>query len=644
MDEKLSPFQAINRALKGYLPIRWRQLFHFSTLRNAITVVPRVIRYATVGLVIVGIGSFVLSGLSLYLALTHIAPASGGAFREAVIGGDLSWFNPLIDRTDPTIGRENNIGEKKVNALLFLPLYTVTYPNYLTDSKNNPVVVPVLLASIPKWQDADNTNPALRYKKLSMNLRSDLHWSDKSLIAVQDIHYSFDRLKESKGNPQFRNVFQNVTFEEGVGNNFFLVSTESNPNLFYQSNFSPVSHSYFEDKNTDGLLIDKRSAKPEVTSGAFNLPPIIDDPETAKSDKVANPQLKNTATIKVILQNSGNLNYQTIFGETPKLEYYVVKRYDRISEGSADQNVLAQAAVDKSVDLFERSYESDLSLQPNRVSNLLKLRQVQVPTNTFLTLYYNIKRGPTGFLINQSLRKYITCQMLAFSNKDIQNFLNEVPKERRILPIQFGDITTIDCGTSPFTTLDSNYTYTIDPNTKNAKVSIASTNQPITLEIVGFVENSIILKALENYFATVVGIPLTIITKDSEIEQRLTDKNYNLALLAHTVLNRDVSEDYSASKRDLSSIPGNDRVTQYKFNENLDAYTLSNGADKVAKQALSDFFSQEIVSVNLYQYQEEYNYSPVVKGFENTIPKITSSFTQLQLASGKWYLQTKRVF
>jgi Bacterial extracellular solute-binding proteins, family 5 Middle len=642
MEEKRSISFDLAKYLRGYWPIRWKEFLDVKTVKNAILVAPRIVRYGTVALTVLSLATLVLAFSTLYLDTTKIVGASGGIFREAVVGGDMSWFNPLIDRTDPNLGRENNIPEKKVNAFLYLPLYTVSFPNFLVNNKDDPTIKPILLAEAPKWQDSNSPDLAQRYKRLEMKLRNDLKWSNNTPITLGDIQYSFERLKEPKGNPEFREIFQNVTFEKTDEYSFVLVSAESNPTMLYKSNFSPVSQSYFDSKNTEGISFDKRSARPEVTSGAYTMPSTVDNPETARKEDISNPITKGDQFVTVILKNSNNDNYRKIFGESANLEYVMIKRFDRVAEGSSDQLILSEAAAEKSIDLYERSYESDFSLQPSRVSELLRLRQKQVPTNTFLTMFYNIKRGPTGYLINQSLRKYITCNLLQYTNPSAQKYLIEINKDRRILPIQFGDFTTIDCGADYAKLLDSNYDLISDPVSKQKQVVIKG-GQKIELEVIGFQENNAVLSDLRQYFESTIGIPLTVITAEKDVEQRLIDKNYNIALLAHSVTSRDISENYSAKKRDLSSIPGNDRVTQYKFNENLDQYTTSNATDKNAKAQLTDFFTREIVSLNLYQYQSEYNYSPTLKNFEETLPVLSSGNTQIELSVGKWYINTKRV-
>lgn len=644
MEERRSVFSQLNREFKGYWPIRWRELLQFKLMKNALFAAPRAIRYGIVAATLLAVTSVIFAASSLYLAVTVTIGARGGILRQAVVGGEMSFFNPLIDRTDPVIGRENNLPEKKVMGYLFLPLYTIDFPNFLVNSKDEPQIQPVLLSKPPVWQDAENQDIATRYKRLEMELRNDLVWSDGKSITVNDIQYSFERLKEAKGNPEFRGVFESVTFEKIDNQKFVLVAQESTPSLRYKSNFSPVSSEYYENKNTEGLLIDKRSARPSITSGPFIMRELVDNPETTRKEEQNNPIVIDGQSRVVVLENSQNPNYKKIFGEEVKLDTILMKRYDRIAEGSSNQYILSQAAAEKSIDLFERNYESDISLQPSRVVELLKLRQVQVPTNTYLNLFYNIKRGPTGFLINQSLRKYITCNLLNYTNPEFKKYLIEIPKERRILPVEFGDFTTIDCGTNFAEILDTNYEYTTDPTTKRNKVTLKVSGQQVELIMIAFPENLTIAQDIASFFESTIGIPLVIVSSEREVEQRLTDKNYNMALLAFNVINRDISENYSAKKRDLVSIPGNDRVAQYKFNENLDVYTASNGTDRTARQNLIDFFSKELVSMNLYQYQTEYNFSPVIKELEQSLPDIASGITQIELQAGRWYINTERVF
>lgn len=642
MDEKRSSGLDLIRNLKGYWPIRWKELLQFETLKEALLLAPRGVRYATVATAIVAIITLALAMSSLYYSATKLVGANGGVFRVAVIGGDMQTFNPVIDRTDAAIGRENNIAEKKINSLLYLPLYTVTTPNFLS-SREDPAVQPVLLSQAPSWSDSAAAAITDRHKRLEMKLRPELTWSNGKSITSDDVMYTFERLKEAKGSPEFREIFQNVDFQKVDDLNFALVSSVSNPSLLYKSNFSPISHEYYADKATEDLIIDKNSSNPVVTSGDYTVPPSIDNPETAKNEEVPNPVLQDGRPVLTILKRNTNSNIKKIYGESSKLDSVVVKRFDRIAEGSADQLILVDSAIAKGVDFFERNYETDTGFAPSRVTELLKLKQKQIPSNTFLTAFYNIKKSATGYLVNQSLRKYVTCNLLDYQNPETKDYLIDIPKDRRILPIEFGDFTTIDCGADYSKLLDSNYEVTSDPTTQKRVVRIAG-GFPVTLDMIGFSENSLVLNDLKQYFEDTIGIPVNLVTQEHEVEQRLVDKNYHIAVLAHAVTTRDISENYSSEKRDLASIPGNDRVTQYKFNENLNAYTASNWTDKNAREQLIDFFTREIVSVNLYQYQTEYNFSPLVKNLEENLPLVVTNMMQMENKLHTLYVNTRRVF
>jgi hypothetical protein len=267
-------------------PINWKHFQQSDVLVKAIlsttNTVKTVITTAVVGIIL----SVVLFVYGFYLVTTKEAPDNGGEIREAVVDSTMSLFNPATSFTRDA--------EQRVNALLYLPLYSVSYPDFLDAKGSNPTLKPVLLSKAPEWIDINPEKPSESYKKLKFTLRKDIKWSNNKPITLNDVKYTFDLLKPTEsnpgGNPQFKEVFRQVRFNPTSDFEFELISDVSNPQLMYNANFSPISKEYFSGLNIERLNNDNRSTKPLVTSGYFTFKDgTIQDPDTTKPSLIENP-------------------------------------------------------------------------------------------------------------------------------------------------------------------------------------------------------------------------------------------------------------------------------------------------------------------------------------------------------------------
>jgi hypothetical protein len=622
-------------------PIEWAKLTNVRLVYRAIvssTSNTKIGLYvATAGLLLSTIGF----GVGSYFALTTQVRDTGGVFREGVVGGQMELFNPVLDRSDQLTRRENNLPERKINTLLYAPLYEISPENILKTSLDTATIRPILLAKKPEWTLA--AAPENAYKTLTITLGTDAKWSDQSAISCDDVAYTVDRLKEPRGNPRFRSVLQDVTVRIESPTICAFEFTTPSPQALYQLDFSPISRTYFENQNDDGLAISLKSARPQVTSGQWVFPEKTQDVDSTKSKIVQNPLQKNGDNAVVILTPARINNYAAVGRAMPSIAQYALYKYSALSVNKLDSKTrtLAQAAKDKDVDLFTRTYDQGLTVTPSDVKNeLSSLSQSIIPQNTFLQLYFNIRKGEDGYLINQSLRRYIACKLVDFSSPSAQKFLLPVPNNQKIIPLELETKGDLDCPTEPETALDKVYTVT---NQGNEKTISIGTGEPFTLKMIASREYLPILEELKTYFKEQIGITLAITADETEIQASLTSHDYHFALLSNTIYSHDVASAFSAKKRNLISLPANDRIAQYNINQNLDAYTHSNGADTAAKEQLITFFKTEAVVMTLYQNQQEINYSNRIFDFASSLPTSITTQSQLYQDLSHWYIQTKRV-
>ena len=639
---RASPLQSFFEKRGLPYPIDWSKISNPRLVYRAILESKNSLKLAlyliTIGLLL----STTAAAVSAYFLFTTQVEASGGVLREATVGGQMNLFNPVLDRSDALTRRENNQPERKINSLLYAPLYEVEQNNGLTSTFESTTIRPILLKEAPRWEISDGSENA--YKKLNLVLRADAKWSDNSALTCDDVSYTLDRLKEQRGNPRYRSLVQDVTLSITSPTNCAFEFTVSSPQALYQLDIPPISRAFFENQNNDGLFVSLKSAHPKVTSGQWILPEQIQDIDSTKQKNIQNPVQKNGENNIVILTPSSVNNYAAVGRKMPSVTRYALYKYDALTAQKLDSKTrtLAQAATDKDVDLFTRTYDQGLLITPTDVRTALpSLNQKIIPQNTYLQLFFNIRKGEDGYLINQSLRRYIACNIYKFSSPTANRFFVPVPQDRKLLPPELETSAMLECPTNPATLLDKVYVLDSDTTGKSLRIGTAA---PFSLKMIASREYLPILEDLKTYFKSQIGIDLVITADETEVQNSLASRDYHFALLSNRIVSRDISSAYSAKKRNLVSLPSNDRIAQYNINQNLDLYTHSNGADATAKTQLIDFFKNEAVVMTLYQSQQEINYSNRIFNINTTLPEFTINQVEFYRTLPQWYIQTKRVF
>lgn len=621
-------------------PIKWPYLKQPKTIFRAIVQSAYSVQAIIVSLLLAVIVSLNFLLYSLYLASTVEVASQGGEIREAVVGGEMNIFNPVFDP------RSN--AESKIVSLLYFPLYEIEYPDFLSPKSSFPTIKPILLSKPPEWIDLNDDNIANRFKIIRFTLKDGVKWSDGSNITIADIEYTINRLKEDRGNSLFRDVLADLTFEKLSEKEFLLRSPTSNPQLIYLLNFRPIPESFFDFEDTDGLFTDPRSRRPTVTSGYFRFPAgTVQNPNSSKNEMVDNP-VRDTSgkNIAVVLEKNPIQNTKNNL----LVDKYILSRYDSLLAVSGESQMsLEQATKAKTVDLYTRFLGSgiDTDLDSQKIREKLGLTQKIIPTNTYYSAYFNIAQGIrqnyTGYLINQTLRKYIACHLLDYiPNSAYSPFIESIPREQRLIPLHLKQSYNLDCGDKNGI-LDPKY-YSIEQDSRTGVKRVILNGDIIQLRMVGLSDSQKLLTDLQLYFRDQIGIPveLDLITDTNQVTNKIDSGDYNLAVLPIKMVVADPKPLYGASGRNLSKINLNNRVESYAVNDYLDKYSNSDLNDNEAKEKLFDFFSKEFVSVNLYRANQEFNISNRTMGVNKNLPNISTFPDDIYFKVDSWYLNTSR--
>ena len=624
--------------LKHSWPINWKYFQNRETVIKALSQASA----AAKSIVIISISGILLSTLLLfygiYIVSTKDSPDTGGEIREAVVDSSMSIFNPASSFASDA--------EQRVNALLYHPLYTVVYPGALSDGESKPTIKPVLLSKLPEWTDINPEKPTESYKKLKFSLRKDIKWSNGKPITLNDIQYTFDLIKPTStnpgGNPQFKETFKQVKLNPLNETEFELVSDTSNPQLIYNSNFSPISKEYFSGLNVERLNSDIRSVKPLVTSGYFTFADSSEtDPDNPKNTSVENPiKDSNNNYIKTAILSRNPIQNILI---PIYVDKYIFKNYYTLEETGANApNSLEKASKDGKIDIIVRSLSPSSSISSFDLKSKLKLNQITKSTNTFYSLFLNLKIDQ--YFINQTLRKYVICEFSKFNLGG--NFLNSVDNlqtDRRLIPIQFSKNSPTDCPEDTGAILDPTY-YTISQ--QDGKKSVNFRGEQIELDLAGVEESEPILDEVKKEFET-IGFKMAEVIKDNaKLEEAIKTKSYNAIFLPVTYTNSDPYSIFGTSGQNLSAISQNNKIRSYDVEGNLKKYTASTQADLEAKNKLIEFFSKEYVSVNLFRGKSEINYSErIAKSgaqFDKSIPLVITLPTDISIDFAQISFKTKR--
>ena len=639
LTDKVSFISSVKDVVRKAWPINWNNLKNFKLIREVLSAAAypyKVFLLIFTSILIISIGFF---GFGLYLVFTKEVSGNGGLIREAVISSAVKVFNPVLELNSPF--------EKQVVALLYHPLYQITYPDFAT-AGSEPTLTPVLLAKNPDWQDLAEIKPENRYKRLRFTLKDNIKWSDNSKITSGDVEYTFNRLKEDSGNSVFRTAFAGITYETISDTEFDLVSQKSTPKLLYSANFQPISKNFYEGLSSDKLISDARSFKPTVTSGYFVFGSgTAKDPDTNANRE--NPfRDPSTGLIQgVLLDRNKNQNTgENVFVD----QYYLQKVSDLFDSGGNLQSVERLAKSGK-VDIFQRNASSDLGVTSLDVSNKLKMSQETISTNTFLGLYLNIKLdNSSGYFINQYLRQYVICNFLNYKlDQKYSSQLEDVPKDSRLIPISLGQKLNPDCPENtdsvldiPKSTNNSNvYTIKFDASTGIKRVLLFG--EEIKLNLVGSPSSEPLLSDIQSFFLS-IGLPANLISDPDLVADSLQNKTYNVAFVPVTYTSRDPYPLFGSAGQDISRISLNNRVLSYKFEENIKKYSDSNLTDEAAKKTLIDFFSKEFVSLNLFRAKQEINYTSKIINVKDNLPGLITFNEDVYIKMPYWYVSTKRQF
>ncbi len=641
--------------LQGFLedswPIKWTMFKQpqvlFKAISEAPNPVPLIFSIASIGLVI----SFSFFGLGIYRSITVEASAPGGVFSEGVLGDSIQRLNPVLELGTDT--------EKKMTSLLFHPLYTVEYPDFVNSSAD-PIITPVLLEEAPVWLNQADS-PQNDFTVLRFKLRSGLRWSNNTPLTVNDVVYSFQRLKENGGNGNFNSLLRSWEITTSAEDNleFFIRKTDPatalNPQLIYLLNFSPISQEYFENKTNDDLRVATQSLYPTVSSGYFTFQQQVTNPYAIREETV-NPQrdpLSNTISRVILTRNSiNNLN-----GSEVNLDYYVFNFTSNLNGGNSDpQGSLVNLKNNNRLDLYSR-YLLPSNVTSEEIQKNLELEQSIIPTNSFFNVYINVQPTNTnlkGYFVNQTLRKYVVCNLLDYQiPNSYAPFINDIPREKRLVPLQFNENFELDCGNIENellavrgTNRSSIYGINNDPSNNIKRVTYFGNNfnsSGYELSMVGLQEFREYGVSVQDKFRD-MGIPVNAewLTQE-QLAQRITNKTYHFLFYPTNLVNRDIYPIYGRGSRNVSNITRNDRVKGEEIEGNLLAYSQSNLTNQDSRNVLINFFKTEYVGVTLFQGKQELNYSPRVFEFSQSLPDQITLVEDIYHTLPQWYIEKRRV-
>jgi hypothetical protein len=184
--------------------------------------------------------------------------------------------------------------------------------------------------------------------------------------------------------------------------------------------------------------------------------------------------------------------------------------------------------------------------------------------------------------------------------------------------------------------------YSISKAENGDKQLLVFNQTPPPLRLVGLSESEPLLISLQKFFRQKIGLEIEL-TKDKEASTKaLAEKDYSIVLLPITYTTQDLASVYSETGRDISEIRRSRLANPVEFENSLSAYTLSNYTDNTAKEQLVKYFSEQFISLNLYQTSTEYSYSKKIAGIKDTLPDHIVFPSEIYFNIHNWYVQTDR--
>lgn len=628
-------------------PINWDNFKSPKALFNAVLITPYFLKVALVCFVVIFLISLGFFSTGMYQVLTVEVASQGGEFREILVQDRIQRLNPVLEL--------NSEAEKKITSLLYHPLYQVEFQDFSKNPLSEPKITPILLDRSPEWINESGT-PENDFRTLKFTLRKDLKWSNGEDLKVSDLIYSFERLREDKGNQDFHDLFSNYELVASTNNKLeFLIRPNKagvgpNPQLKYLANFSPISESFYESaKNTD-LVSTLKSLRPAVSSGYFSFPLKVKDPDSNSNNEVENPISKDFDNYSTIVlsrnqyQNSGEIVY---------LDKYIFKIVDGINDtGGQNKLSLQYESENKKADLFGRFLSPNQSPSSQEIKNLTGLEQKILPTNTYFSFFVNTQPssgGLEGYFVNQALRKFVVCQLIESDFSDIGDQAIILEQNKKLLPLNFDEEYSPDCSTSQDELLN-------EKNTRGSKIYTITSDDRTTIKQVKIFNRvpKISMLALEEFrsFTEIVqsklqeiGLPTSVTwVNSSGIEAAIRQKNYHFLFLPITMVSSNPYPVFGAAGKNVSNINRNDRFNGKTIETTLKNYSDSNFENEESKNQLLDFFKNQFVSANLFQSLYEFNYSSRVSDLPANIKGQVTFSSQIYNQIPKLYIQTKRNF
>ena len=629
-------------------PINWNNFKNPKALFNAIFATPYFLKISLTIFVVTFLISLGFFSTGMYQVLTVEVASEGGQFRELLVQDKIQRLNPVLESSSEA--------EKKITNLLYHPLYRVEYPDFSKNPLGKPKITPVLLEKEPEWLNDSDNNPATQFRTLKFTLRKDLKWSDNTDIKINDIIYSFERLREEKGNQDFRELFSNyeLVATPNSKHEFEIRPNKAgvgpNPQLKYLANFSPISEVFYKSAKNNDLITSFKSLQPVVSSGYFEFPQRVQDPDNSNSKDVENPIRKDFDDYSVVVLNRNKIQNSK---ERVYLDKYIIKIVDTIKDGGGQNKTsFEQETNQKKVDLFGRFLTPGQVQTSEDIKKISGLEQKVLPTNTYLSLFVNTQPssgGLEGYFVNLALRRFLICQIIESDFSEINNRAIVLDKNKRLLPLGFQEEFDPDCSNAENQLLE-------EKNTRGSKIySISSDNRTSIKQVKIFNRTpKLNMVALEEFrsFGEIVqsrlqqlGLPTSVTWISSNgIEAAIKQKNYHFLFLPITMVSPNPYPIFGAGTKNVSSISRNDRFNGKGIETSLKLYSDSNFTDENSKNQLLEFFKNQFISTNLFQTLYEVNYSNRINDLPATIKDQVTFSTELYSEIPKFYIQTKRNF
>jgi ABC-type transport system substrate-binding protein len=635
------------RVWKIVWPVQWRLFFKPKEVGKALKYSDYFFKLT---LVVFSIG-LILSTFGVYTNLYAISsyriPAANGYIQEALLSAnraDISTFNPLLT--------PNSESEAKITNLLYHPLYQVKLPNFNSD-KIDIQITPVLLSKSPEWQDEDASDQNQRFRKLRMVLRNDLKWSDGKPMTMEDVKSTFEKLKDKDANIDFSSVLQGVNFEivASQQNTFDLVSDRSNPFLLHTANFSPLPKDLFFNQTIQQIQTDSYSKSPTVTSGYFSFEVgengTVTDPRNPKNEKKPNPFIDQRSGIiqTIILKRNPHQNY---IGHTPYLEHYIFERFKNF-ETVQGQDPQTTAGLDSSslqdsfrviqTHFFTRStINLDQNLDQYKVQKTLQSEQKTVDTNTFYMMFFRAQRGTQ--IVDRVLRQYIACSIIKADigtslESNLKGNLSKISSDKILLPPQIqttkqpncpDDVSSIITGSER-----KNYVFREPTNADGAKkLTSARNTTKLNLNLISTSQDKTVALKLQEVLKN-AGFNIDILDK----ENTRIDSTSVMVLTPVVAASPNVYNLYSRRANNLVSASSNSDLNNL---EDLLLNYQSSAGSSESRTKLADFFSDNFLSLNLFQSKLELNYNPKILGFKDNLPVFNSLPMEYYSSVSLWHV------